>query len=605
MSHEHHGPSIAVVDFGGQYAHLIARRIRNLGVFTDILAPDDLAASAQGEVVGIVLSGGPDSVLDQPIDEFADTLHRLGLPVLGICFGHQLLAKSFGGQVARGQAREYGLASVTCDPMSHLFRGLDARQRVWMSHGDHVNRLPEGFAITVSSDSLAIAGFEDSARMLFGLQFHPEVTHTENGTAILDNFVSICTDSRPWTFANIEQEIVRDIRQKAGNDKLFLLVSGGVDSLVSLELCIKAVGNERVHSLHVDTGFMRENESAEVMSYLKDLGYANLCIIDASDMFFAALEGVVDPEEKRRIIGRLFVQVVERHIEEFGLASGWMLVQGTIYPDRIESGATQKADRIKTHHNRVEEIERLLRQGRVVEPIAELYKNEVRELGTKLGSPAHLVNRRPFPGPGLAVRLIGSESEESPHGFDSEDEQLGAIARAFGLESAVLPVRSVGVQGDARTYHHPAVVWTRSSGEPEWPILKHCALQVVNTLQTINRVVFSPREFDKNSVFLRRSYLNRESIARLRLVNTIVEEVVLDIDEIWQIPVVSLPLHDSEGKQVFVIRPVCSTDAMTADIFEMQPALLQEVICRATTIPGVGHLLYDITTKPPATIEWE
>lgn len=605
MSREQHGRSIAVVDFGGQYTHLIARRIRNLGVFTEILAADDLPDARKREIVGVVLSGGPDSVLDQPVDEFADILRSLELPVLGICFGHQLLAKSFGGLVARGEAREYGLAHVTCDPMSELFRGLDARQKVWMSHGDHVDALPKGFSVTVSSDSLAIAGFQDRTRKLFGLQFHPEVTHTEHGEAILDNFVSLCTTDRPWTFANMEREIIREIREKAGECKLFLLVSGGVDSLVSLELCIRAVGNERIHSLHVDTGFMRQNESAEVMEYLQDLGYANLRVIDASDLFFPSLSGVVDPEEKRRIIGKLFVDVVQRYITELDIGSGWMLVQGTIYPDRIESGATDRADRIKTHHNRVAEIEQLLREGRVIEPLSELYKNEVRELGLKIGSPKHLVNRRPFPGPGLAVRLIGSSSDQVPVAYDKEQDELEAITESYGLRGAILPVRSVGVQGDARTYHHPAVVWAENGGEPAWALLKKCALCIVNSLQSVNRVVFSWQPFDAKRVSLHATYPDRDNAARLRLVNGAVEQVVAGIDEIWQIPVVSLPMFDKDGGQLFVIRPVCSTDAMTADVYEMPAVLLREIARRTAPMPEVAGMLYDVTTKPPATIEWE
>ncbi len=458
--------------------------------------------------------------------------------------------------------------------------------------------------MTGLSEAIPVASFESLDQRYFGLQFHPEVTHTESGQAILDNFLSLCTDERSWTYENIEREIVEEITAKAGDKRLFLLVSGGVDSLVTLDLCIKAVGKDRVVSLHVDTGFMRENESSEVMGFLQEQGYGNLSIFDASGLFFESLVRVVDPEEKRRIIGRLFVEVVEERMRELEDDSEYMLVQGTIYPDRIESGATKKADKIKTHHNRVEEIQRLIDQGRVIEPIGDLYKNEVRELGLKLGLPEHLVQRRPFPGPGLAVRIIASDTNIPPSGYDGEVARLKEIISSYGLDGMILPVKSVGVQGDARTYQHPAVIWSASASF-DWTVAKRCALEVINTLQAVNRVLLSPDVIGTEELHLGNCFLERSRVALLRRVDAVVREMVAGIEEIWQIPIVGLPLFDGDGKQIFVLRPVCSKDAMTADVYEMEQALLEKILKRTKEIEGVGRILYDVTTKPPGTIEWE
>ena len=598
-------PSIAIVDFGGQYTHLIAKRIRSLGVYTHICQPEQSEFAPC--TVGIVLSGGPRSVTVQERYDLPWDMARTPLPILGICYGHQLIASLLGGNVERGSRKEYGRTSVTCDPAAVLFRDLQPTQTVWMSHGDHVVRLPEGFRATARSRSGVIAAAESADRRIMSTQFHPEVTHTINGMAMLDRFVSRCTADRSWNPTGYVEEIRDRIREEAGTRRLFLLVSGGVDSLVTLTLCNEAVGRGQVFPLHVDTGFMRLRESEEIEVELNKLGHTNLMVEQAAPLFLSRLEDCVDPEEKRLIIGGLFVEVLHRKLRELSVDDHWMLVQGTIYPDTIESGGTAKAARIKTHHNRVEEIEQLIAEGLVIEPLRDLYKDEVRALGRELGLPEHLLRRHPFPGPGLAIRIIASDTDVPPPDYDREAPRLDALCGPFGMAGRILPIRSVGVQGDSRTYHHPAVIW-RAEEPPDhaidWHVLQECALVIINRLDTVNRVVFSPEPLTRR-LLLRPLRLTPDSVERLRTVDSRVCRKIAPIDDIWQIPVVSLPLFDEVGRQAFVMRPICSRDAMTADVYHMAPELLSGLIGDVRSLPWGGYLFYDITTKPPATIEWE
>lgn len=590
---------VVVLDYGGQYTHLIARRIRRLGVYSHICAPEDYEPG-DPTVIGVILSGGPGSVrapgaptLPCPVDALPTTL--------GLCYGHQLLAHASGGTVGSGGAREYGLATVDARPDATLFAALPAAQQVWMSHGDHVEELPAGFRVTASTPTLPVAAFESDDRRLFGLQFHPEVTHTEHGTAILDRFLTACGARRTWDPASFRDAAVRRVLGAAGAHKdLFLLVSGGVDSLVTLAVCLEAVGPERVRSLHVDTGYMRHRESAEVMAALEDMGFRNLELIDASERFHSELDRLVEPEAKRRVIGRLFVEVVQDALGTGGLGDDTLLVQGTIYPDRIESGGSKNAAVIKTHHNRVAEIQRLLDEGKVVEPLADLYKDEVRELGEELGLPRDLVQRHPFPGPGLAIRILASDTDV-PEDVSAEASDAAALAAPEGLRATILPVRSVGVQGDARTYAHPVALWGPAA--PDWGALHRAGTRLANRLRTVNRAVWSP--VDPGRFRLARTGMDRATVARLQAVDHLIGQRTAHLHDIWQLPVVALPLVDATGGQVFVMRPVRSRDAMTADFFRMEPALLASLTAEVAALPGVGALLYDVTTKPPSTIEWE
>jgi len=347
---------------------------------------------------------------------------------------------------------------------------------------------------------------------------------------------------------------------------------------------------------------MRQDESRDIAAAVRALGFMNLSVVQAETIFLKRLAGVTDPERKRAIIGALFVEVLHEEIGRLHLGDEWTLVQGTIYPDRIESGGTQKSARIKTHHNRVPEIERMIEQGKVLEPLADLYKDEVREVGRKLGLPAPLVDRHPFPGPGLAIRVLATDGAVPP-GFDAGQEQAQAQASKLGLSARVLPVHSVGVQGDSRTYRHPVVLWSDSGAWPGWSAMKACAATIVNEVQSLNRVLYAAQP--PGDLLLKPCHLEKAVVDRLRAVDALVRERTAWFGDIWQIPVVALPLFDAQGRQAFVVRPVCSQDAMTAEVFEMDLAVWQSLAETAQTIDGVGALFYDLTTKPPATIEWE
>jgi len=590
---------IAIIDFGGQYTHLIARRIRKLGIYSEIFNPEDFIIT--DEFVGIIFSGGPQSVNAEDAFRININIEKLEIPILGICYGHQILASMLGGTIESGESKEYGFTNISIKEDSLLFSELESRQSVWMSHGDHVSELPETCKITASSDSIIIASYESLDQKFFGVQFHPEVTHTANGLKMLDNFISVCTDKRDWNPQNFKDTLIQNIRDEAKGRKLVLLLSGGVDSLVALELCIQALGNENVYSIHIDTGFMRKNESTEIMEHFAKLGFKNIKIINSEELYLKELKGVVEPEAKRLIIGKLFVDIANEEISALGKDEELMLVQGTIYPDTIESGSTDKAAKIKTHHNRVSEIEKLIEEGRIIEPIKELYKDEVRKLGDELGLPEKLVYRHPFPGPGLAIRVICSDIEKNNNDLQIDNKHLNKILADFGLSGNILPIKSVGVQGDSRTYHHPAVIWFNEGIVPVWEDLKTAATHAINKIQSVNRIVYSnqPINLQLNKLFLEKTVMNK-----LREVDAVLRNETDHIPEIWQMPVVSLPLFNETG-QTFVMRPVCSSDAMTASVYEMDFVEIKRLSKLIQKIDRVGNLLYDITTKPPGTIEWE
>ncbi len=596
---------VTVLDFGGQYAHLIANRVRGLGVYCTVMPPEDFLGGPGDRAAGLILSGGPQSVSDKHVQMMRLRLEGYRKPILGICFGHQLLARLFGGQLAHGRERQYGPTPVRCDPAARLFAGLPAGQQVWMSHGDHVSKLPPGFRATASSDSCPFAAYEAEDRPVFGLQFHPEVVHTPGGSAMLGNFLSLCRIGTPWVAGSMRRRVIEQTRAAAGDSTLFLLVSGGVDSLVTLQVCIEAVGAERVRSLHVDTGLMRLGESDDILKFLAAEGFRHIEIERAEALFLRELAGVADPEKKRAIIGRLFVEVLREKLRTLDLGDHWKLAQGTIYPDTIESGGTKNAALIKTHHNRVPEIQAMIDRGLVVEPLRELYKDEVRLLGRELGLPQALLDRHPFPGPGLGIRLLCHDGKTPVPDSFADQPRLEKELAALGLRGRILPVKSVGVQGDERSYRHPAVVWGSGGKWPGWPALNACANRLVNQLAGINRVVISPEELGDARFELRETFVTREGLDRLRRVDDLLHRRIARIPEIWQAPVISLPLFGPDGGQVFVLRPVCSKDAMTADVYPIDFGLLAELAREVRAIPGAGALFYDITTKPPGTIEWE
>ena len=612
---------VAVLDFGGQYAHLIANRVRALGVYCVVMAPEDFRAGSDAPA-GLILSGGPQSVTDEHVRLMRARLAGYGNPILGICFGHQLLAKLHGGRLVHGSERQYGPTPIRCDPAAELFLGLPTEQTVWMSHGDHVAELPPRFRATAAAPNCAVAAYEADLRPIFGVQFHPEVVHTPHGNAILKNFLATCRIRTPWAPDGMRRRVVEQTRAAAGEATLFLLVSGGVDSLVALQVCIEAVGPDRVRSLHVDTGLMRLGESDDILKFLTAEGFRNIEIERAEARFLRELAGVSDPEQKRAIIGRLFVEVLRDKLRALDLGDDWKLVQGTIYPDTIESGGTKNAAKIKTHHNRVPEIQAMIDRGLVVEPLRDLYKDEVRLLGRELGLPQPLLDRHPFPGPGLGIRLLCHDGSRppSPCGMGESGWELppaaftsfkpdSPTAQGRGglpsLRGRILPVKSVGVQGDERSYRHPAVVWSPDGRWPAWPELNALANRLVNELADINRVVIALDDLSRTEFALRETFVDRAGLDRLREVDARLQRRLADIPEIWQAPVIALPLFDADGNQAFVLRPVCSRDAMTADVYPIDFGLLAELACETRAVPGAGALFYDVTTKPPGTIEWE
>jgi GMP synthase (glutamine-hydrolysing) len=600
---------IAVIDFGGQYAHLIATKVRRLGVLAEIRQPDDPIERFEG-YRGVILSGSPALASS---DEGAYTREILDLPVplLGFCFGHQEIAKHGGGRVEHCQ-REYGPARLELTGTSPIFEGVPRESTVWMSHGDTVVSLGPGFVelgvSTVSGDPSPHenAAIANEATRRYGFQFHPEVDDSEYGEQMLENFVvGICGCARTWTMDRYVAEELERIRERAGRTGVFLLASGGVDSTVCAKLFADALGQDQLHLLHVDNGLMRKDESRRVMQSLERLGVSkNLHFVDASDEFLARLEGLVDPEAKRRAIGDAYVDVFEREAERLGLRE-MLLGQGTIYPDTIETGGTKRADVIKTHHNRVPVIEQMIAAGRVIEPLAELYKSEVRALGKELGIADELLWRHPFPGPGLGIRLLCSDGSLPP-GWDHSgaiDAKIAEIAGESGLSGRLLPVRSVGVKADLRSYEMP--IWL--SGDAPLARLSEVAARLFKNVPGVNRAVLDLSRLS-GELAPRAASVTRERLELLREADAIVmgslERHGLS-RAIWQCPTVALPLTvGGRPGELLVVRPIHSERGMTARPAELPAPVLAD-IAKILELPGVLGLGLDLTTKPPGTIEWE
>ncbi len=595
---------IAVLDFGGQYAHLIANRIRRLRVYSEVFPPTADTSEIEG-FSGLILSGGPASVYDPDQPAFNSAHLRCGLPVLGLCYGHQLVCQELGGEVARRDIREYGSAELRIRSRSGLFAGMDASQVVWMSHGDSASRLPEGFEVLGTTEDCATAAVGDQRRHLYGLQFHPEVAHTARGMDILDNFLNICNAPRTWTMANYAETAMEQIQEQVGRKRVFLLVSGGVDSSVAFALFNRALGPERVLGLHINNGFMRKGESADVADALRDEGFANLIVEDATREFLLSVEGLVEPEQKRLAVGRSFLEVKDRVLARMELDSdGWLLGQGTLYPDTIESGGTEHSEVIKTHHNRVDVVEELIARGLVIEPLAHLYKDEVRELGIALGLPPHLIWRQPFPGPGLSVRCLCSRGEGTATPNADAEEAARDIAARAGLGLRVLPLRSVGVQGDFRTYAHPAVVW----GEADWTILEDVSTRITNAIHAINRVVYllAPRSLP--ALKLKRAFLTQSRLNLLRDADALAMAALEREDlltTVSQMPTVLLPLTSDGIAETVVLRPVETPDFMTARFSALPYDFVRKLAGEILSEDGIEAVFYDVTHKPPGTVEWE
>lgn len=591
-----HPKSIVILDFGGQYAHLIARRVREAGAFSEIRPPHISAEELKG-AAGIILSGGPQSVYDAGSPQADPKILELGIPVLGICYGHHWIGHTLGGEVTSGKTKEYGRTAIELKADTPLFQGLPSKFVVWMSHGDEVTRLPQGFVTAASSSDCVNAAIADPARRIFGVQFHTEVVHTEHGFEILKHFVDL-TDHEPWSLKSYAEKIGNEVKKEVGDKRVFMMVSGGVDSSVAFTVLNEVIGSHRVQGLLVDTGMMRKNETRAIMNAFDLFGIENLEVVDASEEFFANLKGVYDPEEKRKIIGETFLTVQKRASEEMHLKmeDGWMFGQGTIYPDTIETGGTQHADKIKTHHNRVEAVQRMIEAGQVIEPLKDLYKDEVRKLGEEIGLSHDLVWRHPFPGPGLGVRILCAEQA-----FDADaDLELDVPHKA-------LPVRSVGVQGDGRTYRHAVALFSPTPSVVD-PHFMELATSIPNTHRAFNRVLQCTSHAIAPEFVFTPGYVDRKRADLLRDADDIVYDEMHRAglyEKIWQFPVVLLPFGTTEGGQSIVLRPIESQEAMTANAVALPEDVVKNMTEKILQLPGIDCVFLDLTNKPPATIEWE
>ena len=498
---------ILIVDFGGQYTQLIARRVREAGVYSEILPFDAASASIEAfSPSGVILSGGPESVAGQGAPEVNEAVFAADVPILGICYGMQALAAKFGGEVRSADQREFGYAEVELTGDDELLSGLvpaGRELRVWMSHGDRVESLPPGFTAIAASRNAPLAGIANEERGVYGLQFHPEVTHTEHGFTIIERFVrQVCACPGDWAPANIVAEHIDRVRTAVGSDNVLLGLSGGVDSSVVAAMLNAAIGNQLTCVL-VDNGLLRLDEADQVMEVFAEHLGVRVIRVDAEDRFLRALDGVADPEEKRKIIGRVFIEVFEEEADR--LPNVRWLAQGTIYPDVIESAgaATGKAHLIKSHHNVGGLPERM--RLKLIEPLRDLFKDEVRKIGIELGLPQKVVQRHPFPGPGLGVRILGPVRKEFADVLRRADDIFVSELRSTGLYDEVsqafavfMPVKSVGVMGDGRRYDYVVAlravqtvdfmtaVWARLP----YDFLDHVSRRIINEIPGISRVTY-------------------------------------------------------------------------------------------------------------------
>ena len=602
---------IAVVDFGGQYAHLIATKVRRANVLAEIRQPED-PTEAFADYQGIILSGSPALAAFGEDSDWNKGILDLDLPIVGFCFGHQEIAKHYGGAVVHGK-QEWGHADLHIAREHPLFAGLDQVEQVWMSHFDSVTAVGPDFeelGHTVLGEGSAphrYAAIASDKLRRYGLQFHPEVDDTLHGDTMIANFVlNICGCRPTWTMDSFVQDEIARIKAQVGDGSVFLLASGGVDSTVAAKLFAEAIGPDRLELLHVDNGLMRKDESAAVVEMFKEFGLGeNFHFIDASETFLAALTGKIEPEEKRRAIGDTFIEVFESEARRLGITDH-LLGQGTIYPDTIETGGTKRADTIKTHHNRVPIIEEMIAAGKVIEPLSDLYKVEVRELGEMLGIPHDMIWRHPFPGPGLGVRLLCSD------GSISDADQLAKIAPAvdgaatqYGLKAAPLPIKSVGVKADLRSYEHPVLF----HGDADWATLKKLSGQVFKNVGGLNRALWNLGDTMPGSFLPLAAGMTRDRLDLLRECDHLMMEGLRRhglYEEVWQCPTVLVPLEiDGKGQEFCILRPILSERAMTATAAELPAALLDELRRDILALPGISGLAYDLTSKPPGTIEWE
>lgn len=492
---------VTVFNFGGQYAHLIARRVRELGARSELVSPNISPTHLKRlDPQAIIFSGSPSSVYEKDSPKPDVKIYKLKVPILGICYGQQLMAYQLSGKVSNHEAKQFGKESLEISK-SPLFDTLSKKESVWFSHGDQIDKLPKGFETIGKTKNARFAAIQNKSKKLFGIQFHPEVSHTPKGIVVLSNFLfKISKAQKDWNIKDVKNQIVKNLKNQIGKEKVLLALSGGVDSTVAATLIREAIG-KNLHCVFIDTGLLRNYDLSDLENVVKKIGLKNVKIVKAQDKFLKVLKGVVDPEEKRKKIAKLYFEVLEEEAKKIGKVK--YLAQGTIYPDRVESAATSKhADKIKSHHNVT------LPKGlklEIVEPLAELYKDEVRKIGNLLKIPEEFLNRHPFPGPGLAIRILGEVDQQrldilkvADQIFIEELKSTGIYNKVGQSLAALLPVKSVGVMGDARTYSYIIALrsvdtvdfmtadWTKIPNE----VLEKVSSRIVNEVRGVNRVVY-------------------------------------------------------------------------------------------------------------------
>ena len=621
---------IVVLDFGSQYAHLIAKRFRILGYYSEIALPSsDLDVFENTK--GIIFSGGPSSVYDENVPEFNEKILSLDIPVLGLCYGHQLMTKCYGGKVGKAATGEFGFSELNLNPdvKSPLFEGIEPVQQVWMSHQDEVLEPGEGFEVVGSTKDCRFAALQNLSKKRFSLQFHCEVKDTPCGNQIFENFAKICGMEKNWDQDTVLKVILEGIKNQAKDKNVLLFLSGGVDSTITFALLNKALGQEKVLGLHIDNGFMRKNESKNVAEAYRKFGFNNFIVEDASESFLSAIKGLTDPQKKRMAVGENFIKVRNEVLEKQHLDENqWLLAQGTLYPDIIESGGTKNSKTIKTHHNRVQGIQALIEKGLIIEPIKDLYKDEVRAIGKKLGLDDSLVMRHPFPGPGLSINVLCNDgkswSEKDGEEFAAAQKELDSIKFTQFCENcqqslarSVLPVRSVGVQGDFRTYRFPACLTFKDEGNGFYHLPKirekveSASSEITNNSKYLNRTViklYQNPSVKDGQMKLQEGYCDKRRLDQLREVDSIVLAELHKsgwYGKIFQHLTIDLPYASASGHASFVLRPVCSEDVMTARFAWWPKELMQTILEQIARLDFVDAVYFDATNKPPATFGWE
>lgn len=621
---------IVVLDFGSQYAHLIAKRFRILGYYSEIALPSADISTFEN-TKGIIFSGGPSSVYEENVPEFNEKILSLEIPILGLCYGHQLMTKCYGGKVGKAETGEFGFSELKLNPnvKSPLFEGIEPLQQVWMSHQDEVLEPGEGFETVGSTKDCAFAALQNLAKKRFSLQFHCEVKDTPCGNQIFENFAKICGMQKNWDQDTVLKVILEGIKTQAKDKNVLLFLSGGVDSTITFALLNKALGQEKVLGLHIDNGFMRKNESKNVAEAYRKFGFSNFIVEDASESFLNAIKGLTDPQKKRMAVGENFIKVRNEVLEKQHLDENqWLLAQGTLYPDIIESGGTKNSKTIKTHHNRVQGIQALIEKGLIIEPIKDLYKDEVRAIGKKLGLDDSLVMRHPFPGPGLSINVLcwdgKSWSQKDQEEFEAAQKELDSVHFTQfcehcqqNLKRSVLPVRSVGVQGDFRTYRFPACLTFKDEGNGFFHIPKirekveGASSEITNSSKFLNRTViklYQNPAIKDEQMKLQEGYCDKKRLDQLREVDNIVLTELHKsgwYNKIFQHLTIDLPYASSKEHASFVLRPVCSEDVMTARFAWWPKELMESILSQIAKLDFVDAVYFDATNKPPATFGWE